>query len=298
MKKRPILLATLTITLLFSLFLLLAFVLGPGGSGSELISVSDKIGVIDINGPILSAQDLTKTLMTFSDNQSIKAVILRIDSPGGAVGPSQEIYQEVLNLQKKKPVIVSMGSVAASGGYYVAAAAGRLFANPGTITGSIGVIMTFPNYEELMQKVGVSTVVVKSGRFKDMGSATRPFTEDERKLLQTMIDDVHAQFVEAVSQGRELPAEEVVKIADGRIFSGRQALALGLIDELGGFQDALRYAAELTGLGDDPALIFPAEKRQSLLERMITSAVGDLFLEVRQRWQAGPQYLWTGTGSL
>ncbi len=298
MKKRPILLATLTITLLFSLFLLLAFVLGPAGSRSELISVSDKIGVIDINGPIVSAYDLTETLMDFSDNQSIKAVILRIDSPGGAVGPSQEIYQEVLKLQKKKPVIVSMGSVAASGGYYVAAAAGRLFANPGTITGSIGVIMTFPNYEELMQKVGVATVVVKSGRFKDMGSATRPFTEDERKLLQAMINDVHAQFVEAVSQGRELPAEEVVKIADGRIFSGRQALELGLIDELGGFQAALRYAAELTGLGDDPALIFPAKKRQSLLEKIINGAVGDLFLEVRQRWQAGPQYLWTGAGSL
>lgn len=298
MKKRPILLATLTITLLFSLFLLLAFVLGPAGSRSDLISVSDKIGVIDIDGPILSAHDLTSTLMSFGDNQSIKAVILRIDSPGGAVGPSQEIYQEVLRLQKKKPVIVSMGSVAASGGYYIAAAAGRLFANPGTITGSIGVIMTFPNYEELMEKVGVATVVVKSGRFKDMGSATRAFTEDERKLLQAMIDDVHAQFVEAVSQGRELSAEEVAKIADGRIFSGRQALSLGLIDELGGFQDALRYAAELTGLGDDPELIYPAEKRQGLLERMITSAVGDLFLEMRQRGQAGAQYLWTGAGSL
>lgn len=298
MKKRPILLATLTITLLFTLFLLLAFVLGPAGSRSDLISVSDKIGVIDIDGPILSAHDLTSTLMSFGDNQSIKAVILRIDSPGGAVGPSQEIYQEVLKLQKKKPVIVSMGSVAASGGYYIAAAAGRLFANPGTITGSIGVIMTFPNYEELMEKVGVATVVVKSGRFKDMGSATRAFTEDERKLLQAMIDDVHAQFVEAVSQGRELSAEEVAKIADGRIFSGRQALSLGLIDELGGFQDALRYAAELTGLGDDPELIYPAEKRQGLLERMITSAVGDLFLEMRQRGQAGAQYLWTGAGSL
>lgn len=296
MKKRPILLATLTITLLFSLFLLLMFVLGSDGTSSNLISVTDKIGVIDISGPITSSQDLTETLIAFGDNQSIKAVILRIDSPGGAVGPSQEIYQEVLRLQKKKPVVVSMGSVAASGGYYIAAAAGHVFANPGTITGSIGVIMTFPNYQELMQKLGVATVVVKSGRFKDMGSGTRPFTEDERQLLQAMIDDVHGQFVEAVSLGRELPASEVVKIADGRIFSGRQALALDLIDELGGFQDALRYTAKLTGLGKDPDLIYPAKKHQSLLERIINSAVGDLFLEVRHVLQPGPQYLWTGVG--
>jgi len=298
MKKRPILLATLTITLLFSVFLLLVFVLGPAGSTSDLMSVSDKIGVIDMTGPITSAQELTDDLISFGDNQSIKAVILRIDSPGGAVGPSQEIYQEVLRLQKKKPVIVSMGSVAASGGYYIAAAAGRLFANPGTITGSIGVIMTFPNYEELMQKVGVATVVVKSGRFKDMGSATRSFTEDERKLLQSMIDDVHAQFVEAVSLGRELPAAEVVKIADGRIFSGRQALALGLIDELGGFQDALRYAADLTGLGDDPHLVYPEEKRQGLLERIINMTLGDLLPTMSRAGQTGPQYLWPGVVGL
>ncbi|NCO52825.1 MAG: signal peptide peptidase SppA [Deltaproteobacteria bacterium] len=298
MKKRPILLATLTITLLFSVFLLLVFVLGPAGSTSDLMSVSDKIGVIDMTGPITSAQELTDDLISFGDNQSIKAVILRIDSPGGAVGPSQEIYQEVLRLQKKKPVIVSMGSVAASGGYYIAAAAGRLFANPGTITGSIGVIMTFPNYEELMQKVGVATVVVKSGRFKDMGSATRSFTEDERKLLQSMIDDVHAQFVEAVSLGRELPAAEVVKIADGRIFSGRQALALGLIDELGGFQDALRYAADLTGLGDDPHLVYPEAKRQGLLERIINMTLGDLLPTMSRAGQTGPQYLWPGVVGL
>ncbi len=294
MKKRPILLATLTITGIFLVFLLIAVFLGRSGSRSGLVSVGEKIGVIEIYGPIMASDTLIDDIIDFRDNNSVKAVILRIDSPGGAVGPSQEIYSEVIKLQKKKPVIVSMGSVTASGGYYIAAPAKRLFANPGTITGSIGVIMSFPNYEGLMKKVGVSSVVVKSGRFKDIGSPTRPFSDAERKLMQSLIDDVHSQFVEAVSLGREMPAEKVMKIADGRIFSGRQALAAGLVDELGGFRDAVDYTSRLVGLGDDPDLIYPEAEKPDLLERILNSTLGSIAFDARQRWKVGPQYLWTG----
>jgi len=294
MKKRPILLATLTITGIFLVFWLFALFLGKSGSSPDLVSIGDKIGVIEVLGPIMSSDDLVNDIIEFRDNKSIKAVILRIDSPGGAVGPSQEIYSEIIKLQKKKSVIVSMGSVAASGGYYIAAPANRLFANPGTITGSIGVIMSFPNYEGLMEKVGVSSVVIKSGKFKDIGSATRPFDDAERILMQSLIDDVHSQFVEAVSLGRELPADVVRGFSDGRIFSGRQALELGLIDELGGFQDALAYTAKLTGMDEDPKLIYPEVEQPGLIERILNSALGNIGFEVRQNWNVGPQYLWTG----
>ncbi len=294
MSKRPILLATLVISGIFLVFLLLAVLLGKIGSSPDLVSIGDKIGVIEILGPIMSSADINKNIIDFRDNKSIKAVILRIDSPGGAVGPSQEIYNEVIKLQMKKPVVVSMASVAASGGYYIAAPAKRLFANPGTITGSIGVIMSFPNYEGLMEKVGVSSVVIKSGKFKDIGSASRPFSDDERQLMQSLIDDVHSQFVEAVSLGREMPAEKVLNLSDGRIFSGRQALKVGLIDELGGFQDAVAYTAKLAGLDDDPDLVYPEVEKPSLFERIINSTLGNIVFETRQHWKAGPQYLWTG----
>jgi protease-4 len=294
MSKRPILLATLVISGIFLVFLLIAILLGKTGSSPDLVSIGEKIGVIEILGPIMSSADLNKNIIDFRDNKSIKAVILRIDSPGGAVGPSQEIYNEVIKLQMKKPVIVSMASVAASGGYYIAAPAKRLFANPGTITGSIGVIMSFPNYEGLMEKVGVSSVVIKSGKFKDIGSASRPFNDDERKLMQSLIDDVHSQFVEAVSLGREMPAEKVINLSDGRIFSGRQALKVGLIDELGGFQDAVDYTAKLAGLDEDPDLIYPEVEKPGFLERIINSTLGNIAFETRQHWKAGPQYLWTG----
>jgi protease-4 len=294
MKKRPIMLASLTIAGIFLVFLLFALLLGKSGSSPDLVSLGEKIGVIEVLGPIMSSDDLNRHIIEFRDNKSVKAVILRIDSPGGAVGPSQEIYSEILKLQKKKPVVVSMGSVTASGGYYIAAPAERLFANPGTITGSIGVIMSFPNYEGLMEKVGVSSVVVKSGQFKDIGSGSRPFSDAERKLMQSLIDDVHAQFVEAVILGREMPAEVARELADGRIFSGRQALEVGLIDELGGFQDAVAYTAKLAGLDDDPKLIYPEFEKPGLLERIIDSALGDIAFEARQRWKVGPQYLWTG----
>lgn len=295
MKKRPLLLATLTIGGLFLFFLLVVLVAGHWRGPADLVVVGEKIGIVEVLGPIDDSKLLIGQIHEFRDNGSVKAVILRIDSPGGGVGPSQEIYTEIRKLNEKKPVVVSMGAVAASGGYYVAAPARRIFANPGTITGSIGVIMSFANYRELMDKVGVKSQVVKSGAYKDTGSAVRDFTAQERKLLQALIDDVHSQFVEAVGQGRDLPAEQVMALADGRIYSGRQALEVGLVDELGNLQDAIAYAAELVGLDEDPPLLYPRPEEKEWLERLLQNLVGLPDIAVlRTGREAGLKYLWTG----
>ena len=258
--------ASLTIGAMFLFFLLVVLVSGTWRGSSDLVAVGEKIGIIEVLGPIEDSKLLIEHLHDFRDSGSIKAIILRIDSPGGGVGPSQEIYTEVRKLAEQKPVVVSMGSVAASGGYYIAAPAKRLFANPGTITGSIGVIMSFANYQELMEKVGIKSQVVKSGEFKDTGSATRPFTKAEEELVQSLIDDVYAQFVEAISLGRKMPVEQVMRLADGRIYSGRQALEVGLVDELGNLQDTIDYVAELTGMGDDPTLVYPRPEKKDFFE--------------------------------
>ena len=225
----------------------------------------------------------------------MKAVVLRIDSPGGGVGPSQEIYSELKRLAKVKPLIVSMGSVAASGGYYVAVAGEHLFANPGTITGSIGVIMSFPDYQGIMGKIGIKTEVVKSGRFKDIGSSTRDLTVADRELLQGMIDDVHSQFVTAISEGRNIPIDRLQPFVDGRIFTGQQALDAGLIDELGSLSDAVRHAGNAVGLGDDPKVIYPQPEEKSIYERLIQGAASRyLGISLHPQLSAGPQYLWDG----
>lgn len=294
MKKRPLLMASLTIGAMFLFFLLVVLVAGNWRGHSELVAVGEKIGIIEIFGPIEDSKLLIEQIHDFRYSGSVKIVILRIDSPGGGVGPSQEIYSEVRKLAKEKPVIVSMGSVAASGGYYIAAPAERIFANPGTITGSIGVIMSFANYQELMEKVGVKSQVVKSGKFKDTGSASRPFTQAEEELVQSLIDDVHAQFVEAISLGRKMPVGEVVPLADGRIYTGRQAMRAGLVDELGNLQDAIDYAAELTGLGDDPSLVYPRPEKKDFLERLMKSSISRFGSELITRQSPGLQYLWTG----
>lgn len=294
MKKRPLLMASLTIGAMFLFFLLVVLVSGSWRGHSDLVAVGEKIGIIEVVGPIENSKLLIEQIHDFRDSGSVKAIVLRIDSPGGGVGPSQEIYSEVRKLAAVKPVIVSMGSVAASGGYYIAAPAERLFANPGTITGSIGVIMSFANYQELMEKVGVKNQVVKSGRFKDIGSGNRPFSDSEKKLVQSLIDDVHAQFVEAISLGRKMSTEQVSRLADGRIFSGRQALEVGLVDELGNLQDAIAYAAELTGLGADPSLVYPRPEQKEFLERLLENSLGRFGTELVRKQSPGLEYLWSG----
>jgi len=212
-------------------------------------------------------------LLRLKKDENIKAIVLRINSPGGGVGPAQEIYSELLKLRTTKKIIASMESVAASGGFYIACAAHKIVANPGTITGSIGVIIEFANIEELLGKVGLKSVVIKSGKYKDILSPTRTMTPEDRALIQGVIDSVHNQFIEAVAKGRNLPKEKVIKIADGRIFSGEQAQQLGLVDQLGNFQDAIDAAAKMCGIVGEPRIQYPEKRRPSIWEFFIEESV-------------------------
>ncbi len=227
----------------------------------------DGIGVVEIKGVIVSPEKALDDLVDFQRNENIKAIIIRIDSPGGAVGASQEIFAEVKRTNAKKPVVASMGSIAASGGYYAALGAEKIIASPGTLTGSVGVIIKFANLKGLFEKIGYQGEVVKSGKLKDLGSPDRPLTPEERALLQNLIDNVHGQFVHAVAHNRNIPLEKVKKLADGRIFSGEQAKQHGLIDQFGNFRDAVAVAAKLGGLSPDkPHLVYPREKDFSLFK--------------------------------
>jgi protease-4 len=295
MKKRPFLMASLTVAGVFVFFLLVVVTSGVFRTGSVLVSITDKIGILEVEGPIADSTLLLAQIKEFREQDNIKAVVARIDSPGGGVAPSQEIYAELKLLAAEKPLVVSMGSVAASGGYYLAVAAERIFANPGSITGSIGVIMSFPNYRELLGKVGVQTEVVKSGRFKDIGSATRPFTAADRTLLQGLIDDVHQQFVEAVSDGRHMSIDRLQPFVDGRIFTGRKAKEIGLIDELGTLNDAIKYAAKVAGIDEDSDLVYPEQESTNLIERYLQGAVSHyLGINLIEKRIIGPQYFWDG----
>ena len=225
-------------------------------------SGQDRVAIIRIEGVILDAQSTISELKQYSENPLVKAIVLRIDSPGGGVVPSQEIHDAVKRVKNKsnKAVIASMGTVAASGGYYIAAATDRIIANPGTLTGSIGVIMEMANFEGLMKKVGVEGVVIKSGRFKDVGSPLRKMSDEERKLLQSVMDDVHHQFIQAVADGRALEVSDVEPLADGRIYTGRQAKEARLVDELGDLDDAIHIAADIAGMEGEPKVVEPRKR--------------------------------------
>ncbi|WHZ17435.1 MAG: signal peptide peptidase SppA, 36K type [Nitrospira sp.] len=226
------------------------------------LSGRDRVALIRVEGVILDAQATIGELKQYSENPLVKAIVLRIDSPGGGVVPSQEIHDAVKRVKNKsnKAVIASMGTVAASGGYYIAAATDRIIANPGTLTGSIGVIMETANLEGLLKKVGVEGVVIKSGRFKDVGSPLRKMSDEERKLLQSVMDDVHQQFIQAVADGRSLEPSEVEPLADGRIFTGRQAKEARLVDELGDLEDAIHIAADIAGIEGEPKVVEPRKR--------------------------------------
>ena len=231
------------------------------------LSSDDRIALIRVEGVILDSQTTIGELKRFSENPSVKAIVIRIDSPGGGVVPSQEIYDAVKRIRNKnnKAVIASMGSVAASGGYYIAAATDRIVANPGTLTGSIGVIMETANVEGLLQKIGVEGVIIKSGKYKDVGSPLRKMSADERGLLQAVMDDVHKQFIEAVAEGRSLELRAAQALVDGRVFTGRQAKEAKLVDELGDLEDAIQLAAEVVGIEGEPKVVEP-RRRFSLRE--------------------------------
>ncbi|MDA8388611.1 MAG: signal peptide peptidase SppA [Nitrospiraceae bacterium] len=228
------------------------------------IQTGEKIGLIRIQGAITDSDGIIKTLDGYVDDPSIKAIVLRINSPGGGVAPSQEIYEEVKKAATKKYVVVSMGSLAASGAYYISAPATRIFADPGTITGSIGVIMEVPDVHGLLNKVGIKAEVIKSGKNKDIASPFRPISPEQRRILQTALDTVHDQFIDAVASGRKIPVERVRALADGRIFTGQQAKALHLVDALGDLPDAIAAAKTMAGIKGRPT-IMEKKKGQGIL---------------------------------
>lgn len=237
--------------------------------GNEAMSWGEGVGLVEVKGLIVDSEETVRQLEELKKNDGVKAVVLRVDSPGGVVGPSQEIYAEVKKVAAKKKVVVSMGSLAASGGYYISVPATMIMANPGTITGSIGVLIKLSNVEGLLGKVGVKAFTLKTGKFKDAGSPLRAMTDQEKEMLQSVIDNTHNQFVKAVAEGRKLPVEEVEKLADGRIFTGEQALALKLIDKTGTLQDAIEMAGKMAGIKGEPRVIRPPGKSSGWLDILV-----------------------------
>lgn len=281
MRKHPVLLGVIIIGVILGIFLLSILFLTRFGE-KKAFALGDKIAVVDIKGVITSSRNIVEQIDNFKEDDDVKAIILRINSPGGGVGPSQEIYREVLRAKEKKKIIASIESVGASGGYYVACASDLIVANPGTITGSIGVVMEFSNVEDLLKKIGLRSYVIKSGKHKDIGSPLREMTSEERSILQGVIDSVHSQFVRAVAEGRNMEERKVRQIADGRIFSGEQAKELGLVDRLGGLQDAIEIAAEMVGIEGKPAVIYP-KRKLSFYELLFKKSLRLLMDEVWQR---------------
>jgi protease-4 len=244
-----------------------------GRADASLDLFGGRVAIVEVEGIILDVDDLLRDLKGYRENPSIRAVVVRINTPGGVVGPTQEVHDALLKLREAgKPVVASLGSIAASGGYYIAVAADRIYANPGTLTGSIGVIMQMPNVDGLLKKVGVDYVVIKAGQYKDLGNISRPMRADERQVLQSLLDDVHGQFIDAVAAGRKLQRDRVVAFADGRIFSGIQAKSLSMVDALGGLEDAVNSAGTLAGLKVPPRTVTP--RRRSSLFNLIRSQIG------------------------
>ncbi|MFC1837524.1 signal peptide peptidase SppA [Thermodesulfobacteriota bacterium] len=276
-QKHPILLGLFIITGIFFLFLggisLLVSSIISKSSKTDIFSKKEGVGIVELKGLIVSSEQTLKHLTEFRNSPNVKSIVLRIESPGGAVGAAQEIYREVARTNEVKPVIASMGSMGASGGYYAALGAENIIANPGTMTGSIGVIVKFPNLEGLFEKIGYKSEVVKSGPLKDVGAGDRPMSEEERRLMQELIDNVYGQFVRDIAEAREMAEDAVHELADGRIYTGEQALEVGLIDGLGNFTDAITMAAEQGGLDiEAPRLIYPREDNVFSLFSLLTNA--------------------------
>ena len=250
-----------------SFFLLvLVFRLGAISNNSSIDSPGKKVGVIKISGPIIASEQINSKLEKFKNRNDISAIVLRIDSPGGLVAPTQEIFEKVKSVRKVKPVVSSMGTVAASGGYYIALGSDSLIANPGTIVGSIGVIMNYPIATELLDKVGIKFETVKSGGLKDVGSYSREVTEADRRHLNEMVTNMHNQFIAAVEENRDIDRSELIKLADGRVFTGLQSKDLGLVDMLGTFDDAINIAGVLGNIKGKPKTIEINKKNNSFFD--------------------------------
>jgi protease-4 len=292
-KQHPVLLVVailgVAVVILAAVLSVVFVVAGSGG-----VSFKDKIGVIPVEGTITESETVVSHLSEFKKDKGIKAIVLRVNSPGGGVGPSQEIYREIRKTIEKKKVVASMGGIAASGGYYISCAADKIIANPGTLTGSIGVLMEFVRLQELMEKIGVDLEVFKSGEFKDIGSPDRKMTDRDKAMIQSLIVDIQNQFVEAVAQGRGLSVEKVRGIADGRIFSGAQGVELGLVDQLGNFEDAVELAKSLAGITGEVTLVYPKKTGLKLWDMLFESGSRALYRAMRDGLGAKFEYRWNG----
>ena len=296
-RRHPLLFCILILSGLSAVTLIvltLIISLGPGVSEYEIMGGTEggeQVGVVEVRGLIADSQEIIRQLRLFREDENIKAIVLRVDSPGGVVGPSQEIYREVEKTRQVKKVVASMGAVAASGGYYVLASADGIIANPGTITGSIGVIMEYTNFKELFTKIGLAPVVIKSGEFKDTGSPVRDITPQEEKYLKAFVNELHEQFVAAIAEGRKMEIDAVRKLADGRIYTGADAKTLGLVDRIGNLEDAIQWAGELAGIKGGVTAVYIPTKKTSLL-RMLTEATLQNLLgrAVYPEWTAGYIY--------
>ena len=256
----------------FFLFLLAVFALVyvsmRSSREARLGGFGDKIGIVDIEGLIVTPKNVVPQLKQYADDDSIKAIILHINTPGGGVAASQEIYNEVKRIrdEKKKKIIASIETVGASGGYYIASACNKIFADEGSIVGSIGVIAEWVNYGDLMRWAKLKEQLLKAGEFKDTGNPTRDLTPAERAYMQGIVDNMHTQFIEAVAEGRHLKVEDVRPLADGKVWTGQQALPLKLVDQLGDFETAVKDTAKAVGIKGEPNLIKPEKERKTLLD--------------------------------
>lgn len=272
--------------------LLIISIVGLGVTGlvylfgnANALSMGHGVGVVEIKGIITDSEEAVASLKSYVKSDKVAAIIIRIDSPGGGVAATQEIYREILKAKKEKPVIASLGGMAASGGLYVAAATDKIMANPASVTGSIGVIMQLVNYEELLDKVGFRPVVIKSVKYKDIGSPARAMTDEERALLQRVVDQLHQQFIRDLARGRSLEESKVTEFADGRLITGEEALKLGLVDKLGNFEDAVKLAKEITGASEDLKVFYPQEKKSWLKEILRGE---NPFKQVIPAWTSNP----------
>lgn len=246
---------------------------GVSGGGGFNSFGSDRIAVVDLKGVILSADTINQQLEEFSNDSSVKAIILHIDSPGGGAAASQEIYHEVLRIRtrNKKPIVASIESAGASGAYYVASATDKIYANQASVVGSIGVIAQWINYGDLLKWAKVKDVTIKAGALKDAGSPTRELTPVERAYFQSLIDNMHTQFIDDVAAGRKLPVKDIQALATGQVWTGMQALPLHLIDQAGGFRDALLDTARSVGIKGEPQIVRPRRRDRGLLDLLLSA---------------------------
>ncbi len=276
MKNKGLLAIVLVFGFLFSIFFLFVLLVASSSGGDELAINGEGIGVVEVIGPIMDSRQTVEQIERFERSDAIKGIIIRIDSPGGAVAPSQEIHRAVERASDTKRVVVSMGNTAASGGYYIACAADKIFANRGSVTGSIGVVTQLTNFEQLKELAQVEVHTITSGQYKDTGNPFREFTEQDRAFFQQLVLNIYEQFISDIARSRDMDLDKVRELADGRIYTGEQAKENGLIDELGSLQDAAEYLAKEVNLSTPPNLVYPTTEDEELLSKLLQGSARSL----------------------